>query len=224
MIFLSDVCLTAFAGGVDKEETLSDGTKLIYISTERIPEVLDCYTQAERELLNRRYSTKQSFEAKSAAVTVGSAGLWIFSKIGDTCPDLALFGGAVTLVGSLILFFYPNYVDYKLGREYCGWDDRASHQCWLTGYGPQWGPSESRNEGFGIDGICRGLHSHYYEHGTWNPKITDTTSDSGVVVVLRPKSKWNPSSNTTFRSGVFGQCEFHKGLLLLLIDAIERGE
>ena len=42
-------CEYAFAGGVNKEETLSDGTKLIYVSTDRIREVCQKYWEKSEE-------------------------------------------------------------------------------------------------------------------------------------------------------------------------------
>ncbi|MCL2312870.1 MAG: hypothetical protein FWC41_10380 [Firmicutes bacterium] len=234
LLSFSSICSTAFAGGVDKEEILSDGTRLIYISTERIPEVLEHYMKKRKALLDARYSTNQSFSIKVIASALGAAGFYTSSKLEKTYPNVALCGKFISVFAALLAFFYPNYVDYKLGREYCGWDTRKSHQCYITGryitgQVLQWGPADYINEGFGVDGICRGLRSHYYESGSWNPedsnwnpKIKDIAGDSGVVIILRPKSKWGISN--TVHSKVCSQKAMATGTLRLLKHFIKEGK
>jgi hypothetical protein len=221
----------ASAGGVDKEETLSDGTKLIYVSTERIPEILNYYEQKKKELLDKRWSTYQSLAVKGVAVAAGAAGWWLFSKLGDSHATAELCGKAVSAIAGLVAFFYPNYVDYILGREYCEWDDRENYQCWLTNYGPQWGPDASRHEGYGVATICSELGKWYRErtdHDGFHVKYGHDDEirelESGTVIILRPKSKWNKFSNTAFNSGIFAQCEMEHGVLRGLHNSIARGE
>lgn len=49
LVLIYNVCsVGVFAGGVDKKETLSDGTELIYVSTENIDQVLSTYELKEK--------------------------------------------------------------------------------------------------------------------------------------------------------------------------------
>jgi hypothetical protein len=165
------------------------------------------------------------------AVAASAAGWWLFSKLGDAHATAQLCGKAVSVVAGLIAFFYPNYVDYVLGREYCDWDNREDYQCWLTGYGLQWGPNPSEREGFGVATICFVLGGWYHErtdHDGVHVKYKHTDEirelESGAVIILRPRSKWNKFSNTAFNSGIFAQCEMEHGVLRGLYNSIARGE
>ena len=214
------------SGGVDQEDTLSDGTKLIYVSASNVFNVLDDYSKKKRELLDARFSTKQSLAIKGGAAALCTAGVYFFSTIEGEHPSLGLYGQVAFAVASLLVSFYPNYVDYKLGREYCGWDNRESHKCWLTGCGPQWGPDDALNEGFGVYGICQAILQRYCEYTPdgWKKKPIPP-SDSGIVIVLRPRSKWGVL-NTVY-SGVYSQREFdsaESSMLNLLRYKIEQGK
>jgi hypothetical protein len=217
----------ALAGGIDKEETLPDGTKLIYVSTERIYEVLEHYSVERQKLLDARWSTNQSLADKLVAVAAGAAGWWLFSKLGDSHATAELCGKAVSVIAGLIAFFYPNYVDYILGREYCGWDDRKNYQCWLTNYGSQWGPDPFQNEGYGVGTIYTDLNGFLNKQEGDHFKRAEF--ESGAVIVLRPRSKWNPPVNSnSFLSGIYSQKEMESdngkpGFLFALLKDIERG-
>jgi hypothetical protein len=208
----------ALAGGIDKEETLPDGTKLIYVSTERIPEILNYYAQKKKELLDKRWSTNQSLAVKGVAVAAGAAGWWLFSKLGDSHATAELCGKAVSVIAGLIAFFYPNYVDYILGREYCGRDERDEYQCLLTNYESQWGS----DKGFGVATVFSDLNGFLLTQS--GDEFDRTEVESGAVIILRPRSKQNSSSSIVFRSGVLAQCRFGRDVLRRLHNAIERGE
>lgn len=113
-------------------------------------------------------------------------------------------GKIVLGLAAFALAFYPNYVDHKLGKEYCGLDERSGYHDYLFGHGIQWGP----DEGFGVWGIREGILSKYFEHAEngWQKKNIDSNKDSGIVIVLRPRSKWGIEN--TFISGVYTQEEF----------------
>ncbi len=182
LLWLFNICqVSVFAGGEDKEETLSDGTRLIYVSAENIENVLERYETRKQELLEARYSNNESFAFKVEACTIGYGCNLLFSKLEskylsklegkhvselerknlNTKLTLTRCGKNASLVASSLIFLYPNYVDYKLGREYCGIDNRENYQFPLTGYCFQWGPDDSRDEGFGVWGICHGLRTQY---------------------------------------------------------------
>ena len=65
---------TTFAGGVNKEETLSDGTKLIYVSTDRIREVCQKYWEKSEEIRSQRYSVTKDLVIKGASLAVAACG------------------------------------------------------------------------------------------------------------------------------------------------------
>ena len=201
MMFCLSVCEPVFAGGLDKEETLEDGTKLIYISTEKLPEAIAYYEQKRQELLDARLTTKESIAIKGTALALAAAGYNIPPKIAALSTKASYGIQAVSIIAALIAFFYPDHVEQKLGVQYCGIDDRPGYPSYF------WEDRSSRSQRehkFGIGRIYNSLCGWYYRcPNTIYDGISDEDRDSGIVIVLRPRSKWHVI-NTTI-SGVYSQ-------------------
>ena len=223
LMFCISVSSPVLAGGVDKEETLDDGTKLIYISTEKIPEAIEKYAKKRQELLDARWTTKKIIAVKAAAVAAGIAGYNIPPKIAALSSKVSYGIQAVSIIAALIAFFYPDHVEQKLGVQYCGVDDRPGYPSYY------WEDRSSRSEDehkFGIGKIYNSLCGWYYRSpNTIYDGIPDEDRDSGIVIVLRPRSKWHVI-NTTI-SGVYSQKYVgsdEKGLLRGLKIEISKGK
>lgn len=197
LTFLGTLVPSAMAGGIDKEEVLSDGTKLIYVSTERIPEVGIKYSKEMQELLSKRYPTAKNLAIKGFAFSVGCLGENLYNKLNETHPNMALCLRIIFPIIGAIGFFFPDCRDWELGKQYCGVDGRK-------GYSYQWGPRDYKLEGYGLSSLCKQLYS-YYKYST-DPKMPDYNDvQSGITIVLRPRSKWGLSYSDTFVSGVYLQ-------------------
>ena len=211
MMFCLSVCEPVFAGGVDKEETLEDGTKLIYISTEKLPEAIAYYEQKRQELLDARLTTKESIAIKGTALALAAAGYNIPPKIAALSTKASYGIQAVSIIAALIAFFYPDHVEQKLGVQYCGIDDRPGYPSYF------WEDHSSRSQDshkFGIGSIysCLNLWNLWIKGETLLTGRSAEEKDSGVVIVLRPRSKWH-TINTTI-SGVYSQKEVDEGGVL----------
>ena len=210
LMFCISVSSSVLAGGVDKEETLDDGTKLIYISTEKLPEAIEKYAKKRQELLDARWTTKKIIAVKAAAVAAGIAGYNIPPKIAALSSKVSYGIQAVSIIAALIAFFYPDHVEQKLGVQYCGVDDRPEYPSyfWVDG-----SSRSLREHKFGIDRIYWCLCGWYCRRpGALFDDISDEERDSGLVIVLRPRSKWHVI-NTTI-SGVYSQKEVDEGGVL----------
>ena len=211
LMFCISISSPVLAGGVDKEETLDDGTKLIYISTEKIPEAIEKYAKKRQELLDARWTTKKIIAVKAAAVAAGIAGYNIPPKIAALSSKVSYGIQAVSIIAALIAFFYPDHVEQKLGVQYCGIDDRPEYPSyfWVDG-----SSRSKREHKFGIDSIysCLNLWNLWIKGETLLTGRSAEEKDSGVVIVLRPRSKWHVI-NTTI-SGVYSQKEVDEGGVL----------
>ncbi len=185
------------AGGIDKEEILSDGTKLIYVSKEKIPEKLEEYRQECLKLVNKRYSTAQNLTIRGVALGVSSLSFYVSSSLSDAYPAAALCGQVLSIIAGAIGFFYPDYRDWKLGEEFGSGYSLDGKDYY------NWG---DRNNTYAIGSIFNTLCNMYCGEGTLkNP--TGYVED-GVVIVIRPRSKWKDEkkeNTSTFRSGIYSQ-------------------
>lgn len=184
------------AGGIDKEEELLDGTKIIYVSSDKIPERLDYYEQKCQELLNKRYSTKQNLGIRSASLALAGTGFYVSSMFDDTYPGLAMCGKAASLLIGLAGFLYPDCHDNKYAREYLGTDERPEYS-YNFGY-------KMTGKSIGLEGITKILRKavddpeHLYALG--NPNFSENDIENGIAIVIQPGPL-----NKYPRSGVYIQ-------------------
>jgi hypothetical protein len=107
-VMLFSVNIHVLAGGENKIETLSNGDKLIYISTESIPDVINLIQQEIDRQEGRKFSTLSNVLFKVIVAVAGGAICCAASKIDNT-------GGAAAVSVSTILldipaFFLPEYI------------------------------------------------------------------------------------------------------------------
>ncbi|MBR2507792.1 MAG: hypothetical protein IKB70_13105 [Bacilli bacterium] len=183
------------AGGVNKTEVLSDGTTLEYISTDKIPEVLEKYGKLSNEIIDQRFSTGQNLGVRLLSGTVAAVGYTLSSVVfSDSC--LVLGGKIVSLIAGAVGFFYPDYRDWKLGEQFGG---RYSN----NGKSYAWGPQYEYHR---IGAICNSLMEINNGLKNHNSSSYNTSVESGIVIVVRPKSKTKDAK--AFRSGIYYQDEF----------------
>ena len=111
---LAGTCSSAFAGGRNGKEILEDGTKLIYVSSDRVDEMRQYYEDRIRENRQRQIGTGKNLAIKVA--TAASGALLSYIELGIENPYLRNGLIMSTLAASLIAFFYPDYVNYDVDQ------------------------------------------------------------------------------------------------------------
>ena len=106
--------LSTFAGGKDGKEILADGTIVYFISTENMKDFREKYEKRHQELIESRWTTAQNLSVRGFAVGLASLAYHFASKINN--PTLNILGKALSVVGGLVSFFYPDVRDKLLGR------------------------------------------------------------------------------------------------------------
>jgi len=207
------------AGGRDETIILDDGTELIYVPTDKIEAKATEFAEKAKELLEKRYTTKKNLAIRGIATSVATAGFYVSSQLSEEYPAAALCGQALSLILGIAGFFYPDYRDYELGKEFCGRDGRA-------GYSWKFGP----DEGIGIAHI----NSCFLNPNPNGEGWVLRNDECGIVIVIRPESKrFLQKDYDSFCSGVYSQDDIDKvmyggkkGLsgLEILKKCIERGK
>lgn len=119
---LAGTCLNAFAVGGNKDndmgrdgqEILEDGTRLIYVSSDRVEGMRQYYEDRIRENGQRQIGTGKNLAIKIAAAAGGTLLGYIESGIDNPYLRNGLLMS--TLAATLIAFFYPNYVNYDVDQ------------------------------------------------------------------------------------------------------------
>lgn len=119
---LAGTCLNAFAVGGNKDndrgrngkETLEDGTRLIYVSSDNVEGIRQYYQDRIRENRQRQIGTGKNLAIKIAAAAGGTLLGYIESGIDNPYLRNGLLMS--TLAATLIAFFYPNYVNYDVDQ------------------------------------------------------------------------------------------------------------
>ena len=185
IMFFSN-CPKFLAAGINKEEVLSDGTVLRYVSTERIEEAHKSLLDRIEKNRSRKFSTGKNVGVKAASAAVGALMLWAESKIKNKCLRYGLM--AVTAIASLAVFFYPEYISYDVNqvenhkiqsRLYYDFADSADH------YYP-------KREGLNglLDCLDQCINYNF-----------DLYKDTGIIIVERPDGL----RYTNWKSGVYRQ-------------------
>jgi hypothetical protein len=164
-----------FAGGEDKIVYLSDGSRMIYISTERIPEILEEYKQRIIENQKRKFSTKKNLSFKAIGLGIlglgVGAGAYLKNKTGS--DFLAFAGGLVgTAIGG-VTFFWPEWVAH---------DVETTENCERTINRTDCGLKATIKD---IEHVIRAMNSK----GSI-PLGLSGTIKHGIIILERPKSKW----------------------------------
>ncbi len=195
-----------FAGGVNKEETLSDGTKLIYISTDRIPEVIEQYRQQLLMLKAERYSTTKDLTIKGVSLAATACGWFLSSKLEQNYPNWCLAGKISSCILGFIGFLFPDYHEHNLIMQYgCRNSIAARYTEPEKDYLFYWGPEHNHR---GLAYTVGDLETLY--NGKNEYKYPPEGRDSGAVIVIRPKSKWYKEGDVNtryFLSGVYTQLD-----------------
>ena len=209
--------LKANAAGKNMEETLSDGTKIIYVSSEKIPDKLKEFEEQAREIYEMRYSTNKNLAIKGIALSTAIARIYALNKFGS--------GSAISVVGQLALalaglagFFYPDYRDCQLGRKigFGGCDDREGYDFAFDGTAYGFGKKV-----YGIGNILDDLKSCMMNPYGYND--TEGYCKYGIAIVLRPYEKETGDTCESF-SGVYNQDKWEKSVRAILIDRINEGK
>lgn len=202
---------TTFAGGIDKEETLADGTKLIYVSTERIREVCLEYWKKSEEIKNQRYSVTKDWVIKGVSLAVAACGCYLSAKAGATQDDDGSYWTLAGQIASCLLgfvgFMYPDYHEHELIRQHESELSLAGSIDNKKGYIYQWGPKYTKQ---GVFRIFQSLYSRFLNEETM---LSEKEVDSGACIVIRPESlrdKEDSINSPCFHTGVYTQLEMNE--------------
>lgn len=213
---------TAFAGGIDKTEILSDGTQLIYVSTENICKVCLEYWKKSEEIKNQRYSVTKDWVIKGVSLVVAACGCYLSAKAGTTQDDDGSYWTLAGQIASCLLgfvgFMYPDYHEHKLIQQHGSelslsgkWENQKR-------YIFKWGP-EYTNQG--VDNILTGLFK-FLDKDTRDKLLGEDSTlyqeeqeeiDSGACIVIRPESlrdKEDSINSPCFHTGVYTQLEMNE--------------
>lgn len=205
-------CSSVFAGGEDKIETLSDGTKLIYVSTENIPRVFKEYCKKSEEIKKQRYSVTKDLVIKGASITAAACGCYLSAQArseqqseGDN-SYLVLAGQIASCVLGFVGFMFPDYHEHELIKQHGSELSLSGKYDDQKGYIFQWG-LEHTNQG--VYNILTGLRKFLYQ----NSVLSEKEINSGACIVIRPTSlrcKEVESNTGCFLSGVYSQLEMNE--------------
>ncbi len=203
-------------GEIDKEETLSDGTKLIYISRRNIGKKYDEYIKQAAEILNKIPFVDEVHDALRSAletlIVCILAGFLLGWYIGDYKTVLA--GGIVLSIPKICQVWNLCNRAKKFSFEF-GEDKNLRRSFKMNFYkgGRCFTISGSKSKNIGVGGIVQCLS----EFAEIDKQYTGD-SKYGVVIVVRPKSKLMIEPQGVFQSGVFPARKFNKTELLKCIE------
>ena len=208
-------CEYAFAGGVNKEETLSDGTKLIYVSTDRIREVCQKYWEKSEEIRSQRYSVTKDLVIKGASLAVAACGCYLSAKAGATqggnnSSYWTLAGQVASCLLGFIGFMYPDYHEHELIEQIGSELYLAGNMDNEKNYIYQWEPEYPEFFYQGVSHILQSLYSRFLNEETI---LSKEKVDSGACIVIRPKSlhkKEYSINSPCFHTGVYTQLEMNE--------------
>ena len=206
---------TTFAGGIDKEETLADGTKLIYVSTDRIREVCLEYWDKSEEIKNQKYSVTKDWVIKGVSLAVAACGCYLSAKAGATQDDDGSYWTLAGQIASCLLgfvgFMYPDYHEHELIRQHGSEFSLAGNNIDNTkSYIHQWGPESTEQ---GIFYIYQSLYARFLNDAGPMHVLSKEEIDSGACIVIRPESlrdKEDSINSPCFHTGVYTQLEMNE--------------
>ena len=217
-------CSSVFAGGEDKIETLSDGTKLIYVSTENILGVFNEYLKKSEEIKKQRYSVTKDLVIKGASITAAACGCYLSAQArseqqseGDN-SYLVLAGQIASCVLGFVGFMFPDYHEHELIKQHGSELSLSGKYADQKGYIFQWG-LENTNQG--VYNILEGLLK-FLDKNTRYQLLGEKANlyqgeekeiDSGACIVIRPTSlrcKEVESNTGCFLSGEYSQLEMNE--------------
>ena len=206
---------TIFAGGVNKEETLSDGTKLIYVSTDRIREVCQKYWEKSEEIRSQRYSVTKDLVIKGASLAVAACGCYLSAKAGATQGDnngsyWTLAGQVASCLLGFIGFMYPDYHEHELIKQHGSEFSLAGSIDNKKDYIYQWGAKSTEQ---GIFYIYQSLYARFLDNTDPVRVLSKEKVDSGACIVIRPeflRDKEDSINSPCFHTGVYTQLEMNE--------------
>lgn len=216
---------TAFAGGIDNIETLSDGTKLIYVSTENILKVFKEYLKKSEEIKKQRYSVTKDWLIKGASITAAACGCYLSAQAGSEQQFegdnsyLVLAGQIASCILGFVGFMFPDYHEHELIKQHGSELSLSGKYDNQKGYIFQWGPEHTNQ---GIDNILTGLFK-FLDKSTRYKLLGEESIlyqeeqeeiDSGACIVIRPESLRHKDhsaiSTCCFYSGVYSQLKMNE--------------
>lgn len=108
--------------GENKIIYLSDGSKLIFISTENIPRLVSLFQEKLKKEKERKISLKKNIIIKSIVCCVGTAlGVSLCygtSRVSDKTLSIVLpiISGVLTVTGTLVAFFIPDFINRRINK------------------------------------------------------------------------------------------------------------
>jgi hypothetical protein len=181
MFFSFGVNVMVMAGGENKIEILSNGNKLIYISTENLPNVISLFQEEVDRQENRKFSTIGNIIFKTIVASAGAAVCYAASKIDNTGGAVAT--GICAAILDVTAFFMPEYIssssDYNLKES-------EPFVCEVGEHNPQ-----PNDYGFGLIRLLMALKqicSHYWNYNFADeypsyPNVYD--GECGVIMRVR---------------------------------------
>lgn len=108
------VCNSSLASGINKVEILSDGTRLTYVSSDRLDEARQLLVKKIQENRKREYNLKEDLMVKVASVIGGI--LLYYAETNIKNKYLKKFCMMASTLASFVAFMYPQYVNYDVNR------------------------------------------------------------------------------------------------------------
>lgn len=196
------------AGGVNKTEVLSDGTVLRYVSSDKIPELVQEYDKLAQEISENKLSNTQNIGIRTVSGVLGVLG-YVFSSNIFTDPAWVLGGKIVSLVSGVIGFLYPDYHEYKTNQKL------------INNYKTEDAKQYIRMHEFSN---IRGQLWAFCREREYDSDYLKQEYESGLVIILRPAYKQKKRNELHgIHSGVYSQRSVDKEIYEDLLKAIELG-
>ena len=203
-------------GGIDAEEVLSDGTKLIFISGKNIESAYKKYKAEAEEIYSKRWSlqTRSNIENGAGIISIltvcGSLPIIFDKKLRKKYLPKTIATAGTVLTASLGTYAYSYFRDKNIVRDYGYMSFSESDYRGIPT------PGYASNEmSMGPGRIISELDPSYYKHNEY--------LKHGVVIIARPKSKWTEKNPKGFFSCVMNQNNFTAKVRENLTKSIEKG-
>lgn len=196
-------------GGIDAEEVLSDGTKLIFISGKNIESAYKKYSSEAKKIFGKRWSlqTRVNIDriVKYTSLVAGMSSL--------SCIVNKKFLEGIAIAGALlpaafVTYSYSHYRDKNIIRDY-------GYRGIITGYdGTRSFDYSKLTLGPGEIAERLGAILNYQDRDALN---------NGVLIIIRPKNKWDIEDPRACPSVIINQNEITDEARKYLERTIEEG-
>ena len=191
IVFLGGiVCPKISAGGVDKEVYLKDGTKLTYISSKKMYKAKEWIEGKIKENREKIFSVAANTGIKLGSAVIGTlAGMASNAKVES--PYLRAGLATITVLVTLSVFFYPDYVRYDVDKNENHYTDEFRFHGWFNGKA-----SLTKLED------CIDDYIYHIEEG-------HEIGSEGIIIVERPAGYGLQNHPYGTYSGIYDQDEYY---------------